>query len=127
MGAVIVEDAGQDTGQDTASTNGKSGGRQVGVPNVPVEWKLTPVNALPVATRGARVSAVHGELEQVRLNPGQAFEVAVYGDDARAKTSAHGKANALRKQYKADEGWRFSVGDSQSEPGRIALFAQYGG
>lgn len=112
-----------------ATSNGSGAGRKPGTTNVPVTWALTPVSDLPPKRSSGftRNPEVTGIMEQIKQRPGEKFEIAVYGQDDRATTSARAKASALRKAgYKAEDGWDFRVGESQTQPGHVALFVGYG-
>lgn len=122
-----------DTPNETngASADGAGAGRKVGAPNVKVNWGLKPISKLPPKRSAGfqRTSEVHKALESIKADPnlhGQAFELGTYDPaDARANTSARAKASQLRKSYPAEEGWEFRVGESENEPGRVALTVQY--
>jgi hypothetical protein len=95
-------------------------------PRVPVQWGLRPVQSFPESTNTAR-GEVHDLIKQVQNDASQVgvpFELGTYAASDRAKDSAGNKVAALRKQYKGS-GWKFTVADSQLEPGRVAIIGQY--
>lgn len=120
----VAEDA------PATDTNGSTPRKAPG-PRVPVTWGLNPIASLPEGSTGSQRGEIYNLMAQVEANGdlhGRAFELAVYAADERAKASASNKLSQLRKTAK-DSGkpWRFVVGESQTQPGRVAIAGQYGG
>lgn len=101
--------------------------RKPNSPRIPVQWGLRPVQSFPDTANTAR-GEVHDLIKQVQNDAnlaGQPVELGTYAASDRAKDSAGNKVAALRKTYKGSA-WKFAVGDSQLEPGRVAIVGQYG-
>lgn len=111
-----------------ATENGAAPRKTPG-PRVAVSWGLNPIDTLPETAGTGQRGEVYNLMAQVEANPGyhgKPFELAVYADDERAKASASNKLSQLRKAAKEQgKAWKFVIGESQTQPGRVAIAGQY--